>query len=205
MFWAVRQLAVPLKYLRIQSGETWAESKAVYDFAFPIILTAASAGFCWLLGVPLSVSKLTGLSDGLSTLLALLIGFYMAALAAVATLQRDGLDQPLKGDPAKLRNGDNDDGTPKYKELSYRQFISYLFGYLSFLSLILYVALLVLSKVWPIITMKWNLWLCGADIIPLILEPGLFLAVVFSMWQLLIVSLLGIYFLSERLQSLTDK
>ncbi len=84
MLWAARQLLVPLNYLRIRHGDTLFRSKAVYDFVFPIIFTGLTCGvFAWL-GVSLAIFMHEELVKRLTDLLALMIVFYLAALAARA-------------------------------------------------------------------------------------------------------------------------
>lgn len=205
MIWAARQLLVPCNYLRIKCGETATQSKAVYDFLIPAVLTGATAGVCLVLDVPLSFFQQANLFTSVSSLLAILVGFYMAALAAVATFDRPGIDAPLKGSPATLVVRDHENnGVKVVKTLSYRQFISYLFGYLSFLSFIIYVTLLILNSTWAKITSDADEYLVWRWLVPHIMTPGIFLVVFFLIWQLFITSLLGIYFLAERLQSLND-
>lgn len=204
MLWAARQILAPCKYLFIRSGASPTQSKLAYDFIIPGFLTAATAGACIALGVPLSIAKIAGFVSGLSTLLALLIGFYMAALAAVATFHREGIDNLLRGDDAILMVRNPEGGKKKPKKLSYRQFISYLFGYLSLLSLSLYILLIFLDKAWPMISTKLESREIFGIQANLFIEPPIFIATTFATWQLLIVSMLGIYFLAERIQSLND-
>ncbi len=204
MFWAVRQLTVPCKYLRIKSGPSLLESKFVYDNVLPVFFTAATVGLLKAISVPVSLATLAGVQSSLSNLLALLIGFYMAALAAVATFDRPGIDNPLRGDPATLRVRMHDGGQWIDKPLSYRQFISYLFGYLSFLSLILYGLLLAAQKVWPRLLKLSSGYTSWDWVTPKLIEPLAAVLILYAIWQLIIVSLLGIYFLAERIQSLND-
>lgn len=203
MLWAVRQLLTPCNYLRIRHGDTLLKSKAVYDFVLPAILTVSSVALLVWLSVPLVVSKHAALVASLGQLLGLLIAFYMAALAAVATFGREIIDTPLKGGDAKLRVRHHDGGHKVDRVLTYRQFICYLFGYLSFLSLLTFIALVFLQKVWPLIAAKAAgvaIWGTIANA----LTPTLFVLLFFAVWQLFVTSMLGIYFLAERMQSISD-
>ncbi len=204
MLWVARQLLVPCNYLRIRHGASLLGSKAVYDFVLPAALSAATVGLCLWLDIPLAIFKHHELVKRLSDLLALMIVFYMAALAAVSTFERKGIDLPMKGGDALLKVRHHDGGHHVDKVLSYRQFISYLFGYLSFLSLCLYMALLFLSAGWPKIEGWYDRYSLAYRIFNVVLDPALFFAVFFAIWQLFITSLLGIYFLCERIQSLND-
>ena len=204
MLWAINQLCAPIKYLRIRAGPSLFQSKVVYDFILPAALTVLTLVVLALLSVPVSVASLGKLLTEISTLLALLIGFYMAALAAVATFERRGIDGPLRGDDAILKTKRSSDGKIIHKKLTYRQFISYLFGYLSFVSIVLYALLIAVTKSWATLSVAATDSNHSRQFIAYVIEPVVFSIFVFFIWQLLIVSLLGIYFLSERIQSLND-
>ena len=204
MLWAVRQLLVPVNYLRIRHGDSLFHSKAVYDFVLPFILTLATCViFSWI-GVSLHIFDHGELVKRLTDLLSLMIVFYMAALAAVATFDRQGIDDPLRGGDALLRARNSDTGEHFDRKLTYRQFISYLFGYLSFLSLCLYIFVIVFAIGWPVFERQfqpsgWAYWLLYR-----VADPIIFAITFFAVWQLVITSLLGIYFLTERIQSLYE-
>lgn len=205
MIWAVKQLLVPCNYLRIKHGHRLFESKAVYDFILPSIMTAMTWLSFFILREPLSVFKRQDTFSSVSSLLAILVGFYMAALAAVATFNRSEIDLPLKGDDATLRYRDPDEGIVIVRTLSYRQFISYLFGYAAFLSFVLYVALLLIKGTWDKLEKFSNNYVGWDRVFDCVFEPLTFAVVIFGSWQLFITSLLGIYFLSERIQSLHQR
>jgi hypothetical protein len=120
MFWAIKQLSVPLNYLRIRNGEGLLHSKATYDFVLPCSLALISCIYFWWLDISFAVFDHPVLVQRVSDLLTLMIVFYMAALAAVATFDRDGIDEKLEGDPAILivRNPDITSLTKKIGKLS---------------------------------------------------------------------------------------
>jgi len=205
MIWAAKQLLTPCNYLRIKQGESLLESKAVYDFLLPAILSIATVCFSLFLSISLSLSDHPALVKSITDLLALLIAFYMAALAAVATFQRDGLDNDMAGSPATLSRISSDDGRKIIQTLSYRQFIAYLFGYLSFLSLILFSFLVLFVRSWPIIVKKLGHPFWFSNIAYASIEFLIYFLFFFALWQLIVTSLLGIHFLAERLQNLGGK
>ncbi|EIS0823132.1 hypothetical protein LY062_004648, partial [Salmonella enterica] len=61
-------------------------------------------------------------------ILQILSGFYIASMAAVATFQKKGMDNIMDGVAPTLRG----------KKLTRRRFLTYLFGYLAFMSITLY-------------------------------------------------------------------
>jgi len=200
--WWLRQLLVPARYLRIRHGQDWYHSKLVYDWMLPVASTVAIWALFFWLGIPLTVFDQVELSKRLIDLLILMIVFYMAALAAVSTFDRKGIDTPLKGDDALLWIQNPDTGDSYDKKLTYREFISYLFGYLSFLSLCLYVFVVAMSVLWPEIEKHFaaNGGVCSKFIDWT--NIAIFIFIFGAMSQLIITSLLGIYFLTERIQTL---
>ncbi|MBB6465578.1 hypothetical protein HNQ96_001436 [Aminobacter lissarensis] len=123
------RLLVPLRYLRISHPE-----KIKFDLYFPVV-------FAICLSLPLLSEKFRAdaqttldILGRSSDLLSILIGFFVAALAAVATFGGEGMDEPMAGaEPVTLLNqaGNAD-------ELSRRRFLSYLFGYLALASIFIY-------------------------------------------------------------------
>lgn len=204
MLWPIRQLLVPCNYLRIQHGDSLLESKFVYDFIIPGILTVMTVSGSWWLGIPMTFSKQPNLVNSITQLLALMIGFYLAALAAVATFDRAGIDSPLKGGDATLWVRDHNGGERKKKTLSYRKFISYMFGYLSFLSLNLFIFIIFLSQAWPKFIKKLSFIPNWSNLQKIAIDPFIYSIVFFAIWQMVITSMLAIYFLADRLQTLTD-
>lgn len=204
LLWAFRQLCVPCNYLRIKHGDKFLESKAVYDFLLPAILSGLTVGVAVLLDMKVTVFGSPAVFQALSGLLSILIGFYMAALAAVATFDRAGIDQPLKGGDAILIVKAKQGGAPTPKKLSYRQFISYLFGYASFLAFVIYAVLLLAGSAWPKLLAHAEAFRWWPEIMEQVINPLTFVLVFFALWQLFVTSLLGIYFLAERIQSLHD-
>lgn len=204
MLWVFSQLCAPCNYLRIRHGTGLLASKVVYDFVLPALLTGATVAVTLALDMRLSVFHNDQFFVSLSGLLSILIGFYMAALAAVATFDRAGIDNRLAGTDAKLRVRDPEGGAAKDKLLSYRQFISYLFGYASFLSFVIYACLLLLGSAWG----RLEAIFAGnpkiAWLMPSALDPISFVVIFFFLWQLFVTSLLGIYFLAERIQELHE-
>jgi hypothetical protein len=203
MWWAIRQLTVPMNYLRIRHGDDLFHSKAVYDFVLPAALSLATLGVFAALGTKISIFSNSELIKRVMDLLALMIAFYMAALAAVSTFDRKGIDAPLPDEDALLKKR-QPDGRFADVALSYRQFISYCFGYLSFLSLCLYMFMIITSFVWEDIVKIFDTSSVLKSAFDYVVQPSIFLFTFFFIWQLMITSLLGIYFLTERIQTLNN-
>ena len=205
MWWAVKQLAVPCNYLRIRSGRTFFQSKIVYDWVLPALLTIGLVAIVVWIGAPLAIFQHPGIAKWLIQLLALMIVFFLAALAAVATFERKGIDDRLAGDDATLSVRNRLGGGRIRRNLSYRQFISYLFGYLSFLALLLFLFVIFATAGWPKIEQKTCVVPIVHRALVEIVDPVMFVVLFFALWQLFVTALLGIYFLTERIQSLNEE
>lgn len=198
MIWAVRQLLTPMRYLRIRQGVSLFKSKAVYDWALPIIIAvpATYVGYKYSDGI----FSEKGVVGGFQKLLEILVPFYIAALSAVATFAREGLDDPMKGHPATLSIR-HSHGDWVEHILTRRQFICYLFGYLAFLSLMLFVGILFLN----LISQKSGVAVHDAlgEFLPYA-KVALIYVFMLPIWQMIVTTLLGVYFMSERLMVMTE-
>jgi len=199
MLWAFKQLGAPMRYLRITQGGGLFQSKLTYDLVIPVMLAAASTAITWYLSASLGMFANSGLVPGIINLLNLMIAFFIAALAAVATFDKPSLDENMKGDPAYLSLRTSK-GDVRLHKLTNRQFICYIFGYLSFSSIMFIVSLYIVRQVGlPVIE---RLHLATSVIVYLRLAVVFF--VFFAIWQIFVTMLLGIYFLCDRLQFLDE-
>jgi hypothetical protein len=121
------KLLAPLGYLRIKHKE-----KLWYDLWYPLISSLIITMCYAFMEAPFSILGKSGLIPQINGLLQVLIGFYIAALAAVATFSSPTIDEPMAGDPPTIEE--------KYRgkwitvELIRRRFLCYLFGYLALVS-----------------------------------------------------------------------
>lgn len=121
----LKKLLKPLKYLQISHRQ-----KVYIDFYIPIALALVITSLVYLSPVKIQLMGKDGLVGLVNGLLQILIGFFVASLAAVATFQREGLDKVMVGNAPQLEG----------KEVTRRQFTCYMFGYLAFMSLTIYFA-----------------------------------------------------------------
>ena len=96
-----------MRYLGIAQGAGLFTSKATYDFVVPAAVSLLSTAAVWWLSLSLGLYAPDGLIPGIINLLNLLIAFFIAALAAVATFDRPGLDDKMKGEPATMKRKDS--------------------------------------------------------------------------------------------------
>jgi hypothetical protein len=188
------RLFQPLDYLLVHHPE-----KKLFDWAIPLIV-----------GVLLSISwanvefkntifETDGFISQIQNLLSILTGFFIAALAAVATFDADGksMDSPMPGKTPVTLRVRNNGGTEK---LSRRRFLCLLFGYLAFLSLALFlVGVLARSFHKPL----WSIASAKLDL----LQPNLSDQIAWLLWlgfcialiQLMTNTLLGLFYLTDRI------
>ncbi len=180
---AWKRLVRPLRYLFIRH-----DIKIRFDLFWPAILTIATVMLLYFLPKPPLLMGDAGVLKSMRDLIALLAAFFVAALAAVATFARDTLDKPMEGTSPTL------DG----KELTRRQFVSYLFGYLAFLAFALFFTIIFAQILVP------SLWVWFAPDTMWWIKGIFGTLFVFASWNMAITTLLGIYFLVERVHLRDD-
>lgn len=186
------RIFVPLRYLSIDHPE-----KRKFDLYLPLI-------FCVIFILPIFSEQFRQDALGaldivgkISGFLGVLTGFFIAALAAVATFGKQEMDDPMPGEPpVRLEHRVNRE--TYFEALSRRRFLSLLFGYLSFMSLTLYIIgyiYLVLDK-----------YLIATSYPPL-LFPGVRTGIFSVFWvfysffiaNILSNTYLGLFYLSDRI------
>lgn len=174
-------LLTPLRYLSIQH-----RSKALYDIVLPIVI---GGGMTWLLigiGGGADVFGEEGYISEIQDLLTILAGFFIAALTLVTTNRDPLLSAPVAGTGPRMGG----EATP----LSRRRLLGYLFGYLAFSSIALVVTGVIANLLAP-------------DVAGMI-APAARRAVeaafllIFNTWlgHVVVATLLGLYYFTERLQ-----
>lgn len=193
--WWIKQLLSPLTYLRIRQGKgRFYYSKRFYDFGLPITLGILTSMICFSLPVEPVLLGDTGILNQVSGLLQLLVAFFIAALAAVATFDRKSMDQEMRGHPALLKRWDPQEEKESDKVLTRRQFVCHLFGYLAFSSLFLLFMIIVAKMVYPSLekVIEFKFLEC--------LEVFSIFSFWCIFWNIIISTVLGLYFLSDRMQ-----
>lgn len=127
-----------------------------------------------------------------------LSGFFVAALAAIATFNKESLDNVMAGIPPTLRHGIYKNEPEK---LTRRRFMSLLFGYLAFCAFVYTILLIsspligkVLEKFYYFMTDDLGfIYFCWVVII----IPAFIYCFIF--FHIFTVTLLGLHYLSERM------
>lgn len=178
------QLSRPFSYLQITHN-----SSKNYNVVLPAIFTSISLFIAYNYIAPEEVFKNGGLIDGITSFLESLPGFFIAALAAVATFNKPGMDD-LMYDPPKLR-------VLFYREkitveMTRRRFLCVLFAYLTAVSILLVVAA------------KFGLAIDLPESKMAFAWLG-FILYFFIFWQMLVSTFLGLYYMGERLLTPSPK
>lgn len=125
------QFFTPLSYIKIKHPV-----KPWFDWYVPLLLTLFSCVVLFVLPKSFVLLGSHGLVFIITDLVKILVGFYIASLAAIATFQKPDMDEILSGEPATLDVKRK--GRDKVVSLSRRRFLCFLFGYLAFLGIVIY-------------------------------------------------------------------
>jgi len=175
------KLFAPLNYLKIGH-----EQKRVLDFLLPLILGGSVAILYASLPEPFIILGDKGVLNALGGLLQFLTGFYVASLAAIATFPNKNMDDFTDGIPLKLNN----------TEITRRQYLSYMFGYLAFLGFLLVALGFIILVLEPSI----NVWASVIDARWIFISTLVFIAVYFYyVSKLMLTTLYGLYYLTEKI------
>ena len=124
-------LLSPLDWWRVRHPAVWA-----LNWLAPGLAAAGMMAAVYFSPFKLNLFGEFGLVHQANGLMPILAGFFIASLAAIATFNRPGLDETMKGDPPRLKRS----GALEPEKLTRRRFLCLLFGYLSFAAIALYTA-----------------------------------------------------------------
>jgi len=183
------KLFSPLNYLRIKH-----EEKRRYDFQLPLIVAAIVTLLYHYHSDQISLVSTNGLLLQVNGLLQVLIGFYIAALAAVSTFNSPSIDQVMAGDPPTLVEKFR--GQKLKVVLTRRRFVCYLFGYLALVSFMLFC----IGMISILIGKSFQIWVVSFVTSGVILWLKTIFVGVYSfiLMNIIITTLLGLYFLAVR-------
>lgn len=179
------QLLRPAAYLWIKDRGKWQ-----IDWLYPFIITIILTFSFFLLPVARCLYGEKGIIKELIGFIQILPGFYLAALAAIATFNKNDLDYHLPAPTPQIEIKVN--GKDMDIALTRRRMLSYLFGYLTFLSLALYIIIVIGAVIAPSAKILFGAYLSIAKIVFL----GTFI-LFFS--QMIIITIFGLYQLCDRI------
>jgi hypothetical protein len=184
----LQHLLRPFAYLRINHPLKWK-----VDWFFPLVLaviTIALIIFLRRYGL-ISLYSETGLISKILSFVQTLPGFYIAALAAIATFNKIDIDQTMPAPAPKMDiviQGRSIEIT-----LTRRRFLCAMFAFLTAESLVIIVA--AIAAITFTIPLR-SLVPAGLHIY---VSYGFFFSFAILFWQMVVASFLGLYYLGERL------
>lgn len=188
----LRQLFSPLNYLRMYGNNV----KSWYDWKIPMLFTFLSILPMVVFEWSPEVFSEKGLVSQGTELLKMLIGFYIASLAAVSTFPSSVMDQKIAGKGLTLDV--KRQGRKLTIPLSRRRMLSYLFGYLSFISILVFIAGVIcilladdIKRIFPFYLHEY-IKLLGVSMY------------LFLFYNILVTTLLGLHYLTERIHRPVD-
>ena len=174
-------------FLRLRSPDIfW------YQWIYPTILFAVAFGGYKLWGEQFLHFDVDKLISEINALVGILVGFYIAALAAVSSFSNKNLDQIMKGRAPTITTVRK--GNEIKETLTRRRFLAILFGYCATLAIVLYVFGVLqvhLTMAQPSIP-----WVQTVIDFAGQAAWGLYVWIISS---LLVVTLLGLHYLVERM------
>jgi hypothetical protein len=175
------QFTRPFSYLKIQHEDKW-----IYDWVAPLIFTILTLVISYFF-IPLEgIIGDGGLISELTSFVANLPGFFIAALAAVATFNKHDIDQ-LMTNPPKIEIMHH--GSSLMVDMTRRRFLCVLFSYLTAISIFLVIG----AKIGLALTIPSEYYLVASWF-------GITLFI-FILWQMILATILGLYYLGERLHT----
>jgi hypothetical protein len=183
-----RHLLRPLSYLSIEHRLKWK-----VDWLYPFLLAILSTAlvFCLKQFGPVSLYADGGIIAKILGFVQALPGFYIAALAAIATFNKTDIDKTMPAPAPKIDIMVQ--GRSVAIELTRRRFLCSMFAFLTAESLLLIVLAIFASSTYiplkAIIRESWQIWV-----------SGLFTLTYFLLfWQMIVASFWGLYYLGDRL------
>ena len=163
----------------------------------PLTLTAAVATIFIVLPAKPDLFGDGGLNGSIISLVATLPGFFIAALAAVSTFQRETLDEimPSPAPRLKLRTR----GQEEAADLTMRMFLSHLFAYLTTYSFLLALLCVVCEALSPSVQMIVQTWGNDIPLLGLFVRLAYVAMVAWFLSNIITATLFGMYFLAERM------
>ena len=191
----------PLYYLKIKWEVDGQISKKQFDYHIPVLFSIVISIILILIDFFVKIPDKSSINPNIfdSDFAALICGFlqtipgfYIAALAAIATLNSVTMDRPMVGTPPTEMIIETNPYREVVVPVSRRLFLSSLFAYLSFVSLFLYFLTLIFKyfynlDVFPVAVWLYELlYFCN-----LLIFNFLFI-------QMIMLTLMGLYYLGDR-------
>ncbi|RYV03777.1 hypothetical protein SOPP22_02840 [Shewanella sp. OPT22] len=173
----IDKILKPMNYIGIKHSE-----KLWFDLFIPAFLSIVISIVIFNLPKPIALLGKDSLISLVNGILQILSGFYIASMAAVATFQKEGMDSKMDGIPPKLKG----------IALTRRNFLTYLFGYLAFMSILMYFV----GGFIQLSASSISFWFSEGY---LILKYSLVALYIFIVCNILTTTVLGMHFLIDKI------
>ena len=179
------QVSRPFGFLFIKG----IKGKILYDWILPVFLTVLTTILIYNSNISTYLEINNFIINGFIDFISTLPGFYIAALAAVVAFQNDALDELLDGSTGNRAYinvniiNENKERSIKKHHITRRHFLSSMFSFLTAESIVI----TLFNKLSPLFIQN-----------NLIMDIYI-VAIIFFIWQIIVVTLCGLYYLGERL------
>lgn len=169
-------------------------TKVIVDWLLPCILVGISLIFVWAFRGKINIFGAGGTISLILGYVQNLPGFYIAALAAIATFARQDIDVLMPGNPPpKIKTSDNR-GIVNLVELTRRRFLCLLFAYLTAECIFLTLISVLFMSIAPAVKDMLKFEVLNSVVFYLAISIYLL-----TLFQLLITTFWGLYYLGERI------
>lgn len=164
-------------------------------YVLPFFFAMATCAFVHIIDDDFVVNLFTSNAfDNISTFVQVLPGFYIASLAAIASYSNEHIDNKISGATPYLVEHLSVGNRPS--ELSRRRFLTLLFGYLAAVSILLTIALFFIRLSYDVGFLRVSTTIFnGLYMLACLLFFSVF-------YQLVLLTLFGIYYLADRMHRL---
>jgi len=190
----LRYLLRPFAYLGIQHQS---RTMALLNWVLPMVVAVALVGLMMWVLPRINLYGPDGLFVRLLGFVQSLPGFYIAALAAVATFNQSDLDKIMPGKPPTARIIYN--GQSTVVELTRRRFLCLMFSYLTAISFLLTLGLVatttVAAALREVIPVDWR------QLVDVPARWGVCWLLLTATMQMLVVTFYGLFYIGERMHT----
>ncbi|MDM1282378.1 MULTISPECIES: hypothetical protein [Acinetobacter] len=192
------QAANVFGFLKIKYPDN-SQLKALYIYPFyAAVLVSGIATWCAVNFEDGNYFNSNRFSD-LFTLLAILPGFYIASLSAIAAINREAIDKLINSKSAPYLMKSEPNRTEKFKQvLTRRIFLTMLFAYLSALSLLLALFLTLVRFIYSIEAIGDFITVTNGGYVSVSVFFTISLITLFFIFQLLILTMIGVNYLGYK-------
>ena len=194
--WWIREILSSLRFLVIEGDQPFWRSKRVYEFVAPALITTSFLLVTTYVPQIFIQNFLGNVTDKIFQFMVFVVPFHLAALVALSTFQRRGLDEKLAGTNAQVKVWSNMDSTSFYEILTLRQYVSLLYGYLCTIGIIYIITYILASNL--------NMMFIYSNH-QVILKKSLECLVIFFISHYTLLTIYSITFLFEKINKVGNK